>query len=113
MLMMVLVGCNEEKLDLSALDYDWVFVEMESLGEIVPHTPGLESKEPTVMFEDSNVFFSLNGNGRNGKVTANKDNYSITFDDGSRPMVAKLSDDGNTLTLSIEDLNMHFRFTKN
>lgn len=59
------------------------------------------------------VFFSLNGNGRNGKVTANKDNYSITFDDGSRPMVAKLSDGGNTLTLSIEDLNMHFRFTKN
>lgn len=112
-LMMFLVGCGEKKLDMAALDYDWQFVEAEGSGEVIPHTPGLEAKEPAVKFDGNDVEFSLNGNAHMGKVEAGEENYSITYPDNSgNPMVAVLSDDGNTLTISIESLNLHFRFTK-
>ena len=113
MMMVFLVGCKEEKkLDIADLQYDWEFVEMEAAGEIVPHTPGLEAKEPAVKFNDTNIEFQLNGSSHSGHVTAGSEYYDITFFDDSRAQVARLSDDGNSLTLSVDNLGIHYRFKK-
>ena len=115
MMMVFLVGCKkEEKLDIADLQYDWQFVEVETAGEVTPHMPGFESREPSAAFSDNTITFSINGkNTYYGVVEAAEDCYNITFPDGSRkPMVAKLSDDGNTLTITIESLDIHFRFKK-
>ncbi len=113
MMMVFLVGCKEEKkLDVADLQYDWEFVEMEAAGVITPHTPGLESKEPAVKFDGSTVEFSLNGKSHTGTVKASSENYDITYSDGSKAQVAKLSNDGNILTITVESLEMHFRFKK-
>lgn len=114
MMMVFLVGCKkEEKLDIADLQYDWEFVEIETAGEVTPHTPGLESREPGAAFSDDTITFSFNGKTNYGVVEVAEDCYNITFPDGSRkPMVAKLSDGGNTLTLSFESLDIHIRFKK-
>lgn len=114
MMMVFLVGCKKETLDLADLQHDWQFVEMETPnGEITPHMPGLESREPGAAFSDDTITFSFNGKTNYGVVEAAEDCYNITFPDGSRkPMVAKLSDGGNTLTLSFESLDIHMRFKK-
>ena len=114
MMMVFLVGCKKDTLDLADLQHDWQFVEMEAAGEVTPHTPGLESREPGAAFSDDTITFSFNGkNTYYGVVEAAEDCYNITFPNDSRkPMVAKLSDDGNTLTITIESLDIHFRFKK-
>lgn len=115
MMMVFLVGCKkEEKLDIADLQYDWQFVEMEAAGEVTPHTPGFESREPSAAFSDDTITFSINGkNTYYGVVEAAEDCYHITFPNDSRkPMVAKLSDGGNTLTISIAFQEIHFIFKK-
>ncbi|MBE5952562.1 MAG: hypothetical protein E7257_00210 [Lachnospiraceae bacterium] len=114
MLMVFLVGCKKETLDLADLQHDWQFVEVETAGEVTPHTPGFESREPSASFSDDSITFSINGkNTYYGVVEAAEDCYNITFPNDSRkPMVAKLSDDGNTLTITVESLDVHFRFKK-
>ena len=115
MMMVFLVGCKkEEKLDIADLQYDWQYVEVETDGTVTPHIPGFESREPSVSFSDGSITFSINGkNTYYGVVEVAEDCYNITFPDGSRkPMVAKLSDGGNTLTLSFESLDIHMRFKK-
>ncbi len=113
MMMVFLVGCKKETLDLSDLYHDWQFIEIETAGEVTPHTPGLESREPGTAFSDDTITFSFNGKTNYGVVEVAEDCYNITFPDGSRkPMVAKLSDGGNTLTLSFESLDIHIRFKK-
>lgn len=114
MMMVFLVGCKEEKkVDIADLQYDWQFVEVETTGTVTPHTPGFESREPGVSFSGSSVQFTFNGKTNSAIVEASTDCYDFTFPDGSRkPMVGKLSDDGNVLTLSWEDLGIHIRFNK-
>ena len=113
MMMVFLVGCKKDTLDLTDLQHDWQFVELETAGEVTPHTPGLESREPGAAFSDDTIAFSFNGKTNYGVVEVAEDCYNITFPDGSRkPMVAKLSDGGNTLTLSFESLDIHMRFKK-
>ncbi len=113
MMMVFLVGCKKETLDVADLQHDWQFVEMEAAGEVTPHTPGLESREPGAAFSDDTITFSFNGKTNYGVVEAAEDCYNITFPDGSRkPMVAKLSDGGETLTITIESLDIHFIFKK-
>ncbi|MBQ9936257.1 MAG: hypothetical protein IJO70_10460 [Lachnospiraceae bacterium] len=113
MLMVFLVGCKEEKkLDIADLQYDWQFVEMEAAGVVTPHTSGLESKEPAVKFDGSTVEFSLNGKSHTGTVKSGAESYDITYSDGSKAQVAKLSNDGNTLTISIENLGIYYKFNK-
>ena len=87
---------------------------METEGEVISHFPGFESREPSVAFSDDTITFSISGkNTYYGVVEAAEDCYNITFpNDSAKPMVAKLSDDGNTLTITIESLDMHFRFKK-
>lgn len=112
MMMVFLVGCKKETLDVADLQHDWQFVEMEAAGEVTPHTPGLESKEPAVKFDGSTVEFSLNGKSHSGTVKAGSESYDITYSDGSKAQVAKLSDDGNTLTISIESFGIYYKFKK-
>ncbi len=118
MMLVFLVGCKkEEKLDIAELQYDWIFVEAgDSLGgEPIPHTPGLEDKEPAISFDGSDVKFSMNGETNSGVVEADTDCYNITYpDSSSRPMEAKLSDNGNTLTLTIKtsSFDLYFVFEK-
>ncbi len=115
MMMVFLVGCKkEEKLDIADLQYDWVYVEMETPnGEITPHMPAVASKEPGVSFSGSSVQFSFNGKTNSAIVEGSTDCYNVTFPDGSKkPMVGKLSDDGSILTLTWEDLGIHMRFKK-
>ena len=113
MVMIFLVGCKKESSDFDDLYHDWQFVEIETAEEVVPHTPGLESREPVAAFSDDTITFSFNGKTNYGVVEVAEDYYNITFPDGSRkPMVAKLSDGGNTLTLSFESLNIHIRIKK-
>ena len=112
MLMMLLVGCGKKKLDVAALEGDWQFVEMEAAGVVTPHTSGLESKEPAVKFDGESVDFTMSGNLRYGTVEAGEKDYKLTFDDGGRDMTAVLSEDGNTLTLKIDDVGIRIEFTK-
>ncbi len=114
MMMVFLVGCKKETLDLADLQYDWKFVEAETEGEVISHIPGFESREPSVAFSDDTITFSINGkNTYYGVVEVAEDCYNITYPEGSaRPMVAKLSDGGETLTITIESLDAHFRFKK-
>ena len=113
MMMVFLVGCKKDNIDLGDLQHEWQFVEIEAAGEVTPHTPGLESREPGAAFSDDTITFSFNGKTSYGVVEVAEDCYNITFPDGSRkPMVAKLSDGGNTLTLSFESLDIHMRFKK-
>ena len=115
MMMVFLVGCKEEKkVDIADLQYDWQFVEVETTGTVTPHTPGFESREPSVAFSDDSITFSINGkNTYYGVVEVAEDCYNITFPEGSaKPLVAKLSDDGNTLTITIKNVDAHFRFKK-
>lgn len=115
MMMVFLVGCKkEEKLDIADLQYDWQFVEMEVEGQVTPHTPGFESNEPSVAFSDNTITFSISGkNTYYGVVGVAKDCYTIDYpDDSAKPMVAMLSDGGNTLTISIAFQEIHFIFKK-
>lgn len=114
MMMVFLVGCKKETSDLTALQHEWQFVEVETSGTVTPHTPGFESREPSVAFSDDSITFSINGkNTYYGTVEVAADCYNITFPEGSaRPLVAKLSDDGNTLTITIKNVDAHFRFKK-
>ena len=114
MMMVFLVGCKNETLDLADLQHDWQFVEVETEGEVISHFPGFESREPSVAFSDDAITFSINGkNTYYGVVEVAEDCYNITYPEGSaRPMVAKLSDGGETLTITIESLDTYFRFKK-
>ena len=114
MMMVFLVGCKKETSDLADLQHEWQFVEVETEGTVTPHMPGFESREPSVAFSDDSITFSINGkNTYYGTVEVAEDCYNITFPEGSaRPLVAKLSDDGNTLTITIKNVDAHFRFKK-
>lgn len=114
MMMVFLVGCKKDTLDLADLQHDWAYVETETASEVDSHIPGFESREPSVAFSDDNITFSINGkNTYYGVVEVAEDCYNITFPDGSaKPLVAKLSDDGNTLTITIKNVDAHFRFKK-
>ena len=116
MMMVFLVGCKKETLDsdLAALQYDWQFVQVDNAGEVVTHTPGFYSREPSAVFSDDTITFSVNGkNTHYGVVEAAEDCYNITFPDSSaKSLVAKLSDDGETLTITIEGYDIHFTFKK-
>ena len=114
MMMVFLVGCKKETSDLADLQHEWQFVEVETSGTVTPHTPGFESREPSVAFSDNSITISINGkNTYNGVVEIAEDCYNITFPDSSaKPMIAKLSDDGNTLTITIKNFDIHFRFKK-
>ncbi len=114
MMMVFLVGCKNETLDLADLQHDWQFVEVETEGEVISHIPGFESREPSVSFSDDTITFSINGkNTYYGVVEVAEDCYNITYPEGSaRPMVAKLSDGGEALTITIESLDAYFRFKK-
>ena len=114
MMMVFLVGCQKETLDLDDLHHDWQFVEVETAGEVITHIPGFESREPSVAFSGDTITFSINGkNTYYGVVEVAEDCYNITFPDGSaKSMVAKLSDDGKTLTITIENVDACFSFKK-